>query len=193
MTRRRTPRPAAVNKQFGHQQGFSLLEIMIVVVIVGIMISLATLSIGSISDDGIDEHSRRFQILVELATEEASIRGRELGLRFYQHGYEFSAQVLEVDEEGVSGWVWVPLDQDRLLKPRDFGEDISLDLEIEDEEVTLDYERDTEQTYTPQVFILSSGDITPAFMVRIRPTFASDGIKLAVDELGAVEMSRDEF
>jgi general secretion pathway protein H len=194
MTRRHCrSRPAAVNKQFGFQQGFSLLEIMIVVVIVGIMISLATLSIGSVSDDGIDEHSRRFQILLELVTEEAGIRGRELGLRFYQHGYEFSAQVLEVDEEGVSSWIWVPLGQDRLLKPRNFGEDITLDLEIEGEEVTLEYERDTEQTYVPQVFILSSGDIAPAFMVRIRPTFASDGITLAVNELGTVEMSRDEF
>ena len=191
--RRPAPRIATFKWSNNYQSGFSLLEIMVVIVIIGIMISLATLSIGSATGDGIDEHSRRFEALLELALEEASIEGREIGLRFYQHGYEFSARVPAVDKDGLPIWIWEPMEKDRLLKPRDLGEDIALDLELEDKEIVLEYERDMQETYAPQIFVFSSGDISPPFMVRIRTSFNSDGIKLAVNELGEVETSRDEF
>jgi general secretion pathway protein H len=191
--RRPAPRLAIANWRNNYQSGFSLLEIMVVIVIIGIMVSLATLSIGSATDDGVDEHSRRFEALLELAIEEASIEGREIGLRFYQHSYEFSARVPAVDKDGLPIWIWEPLERDRLLKPRDLGEDIALDLELEDKEIVLEYERNTEETYVPQIFVFSSGDISPPFMVRIRTSFNSAGIKLAVNELGEVETSRDEF
>jgi general secretion pathway protein H len=191
--RRPAPHLATANSRNNYQSGFSLLEIMVVIVIIGIMVSLATLSIGSATDDGVDEHSRRFEALLELAIEEASIEGREIGLRFYQHGYEFSARVPAVDKDGLPIWIWEPLERDRLLKPRDLGEDIALDLELEDKEIVLEYERNTEETYVPQIFVFSSGDISPPFMVRIRTSFNSAGIKLAVNELGEVETSRDEF
>ena len=176
-----------------HQAGFTLLEIMVVIVIIGIMLSLATLSIGTATDDGVDEHSRRFEALLELALEEASIQGREIGLRFYQHHYEFSGRLEAVDKDGLSVWIWEPLDADRLLKPRNLGEDITLDLELEGNQVPLEYERDTEDPYVPQVFIFSSGDIFPAFMLRVRPSFNSNGMQLTVNEMGEVERSRDEF
>ncbi|MCP4000357.1 MAG: type II secretion system minor pseudopilin GspH [Gammaproteobacteria bacterium] len=176
-----------------NQAGFSLLEIMVVVVIIGIILSLATLSIGTATDDGVDEHSRRFEGLLELALEEASIQGRELGLRFYQHNYEFSARVAAVDKDNLPIWIWEPLDSDQLLKPRNLGEDITLGLELDGNQVVLEYERDTKEPYTPQIFIFSSGDIFPAFMLRVRPSFNSNGITLTVNEMGEVETSRDEF
>jgi general secretion pathway protein H len=176
-----------------HQAGFTLLEIMVVIVIIGIMLSLATLSIGTATDDGVDEHSRRFEALLELALEEASIKGREIGLRFYQHHYEFSARVAAVDKDGLPVWIWEPLEADRLLRPRNLGEDITLDLELEGNQVVLEYERDTEDPYVPQVFIFSSGDISPAFMLRVRPSFNSNGMKLTVNEMGEAERSRDEL
>ena len=81
--------------------GFSLLEIMIVVVIMGILVSIFTLSMGSFSDDATSEHARRLEALINLATEEASMQGREVGLRFYEHGYEFSARVSGEDKDGL--------------------------------------------------------------------------------------------
>ncbi len=136
------------------QQGFTLLEIMVVVVIVGIMISLATLSIGSFSEDSLGEHGRRMEALLELSLEEAGIRGRELGLRFYQHKYEFSTREASTDEDGNAIWVWTPLESDPLLKPRNLGEDVTLELSVEGEDVKLDYEADDDEDYEPQVFIL---------------------------------------
>ena len=175
------------------QRGFTLLEILVVVVIFGILISLSTLSVGSFAEDDAAEHGRRFTALIELALEEAGMQNRELGLHFYQHGYEFSMRVTELDEDGLPIWVWVPVDTDPIFRTRDLGENFALDVEIDSKEVTLKYERDEEETYTPQIYILSSGDIQPEFTLRIRPAYATEGIMLAVNEFGEVEESPDEF
>jgi general secretion pathway protein H len=187
------PERRAAHPPRRHEGGFTLLEIMIVVVIVGILISLATLSVGSIADDGLDEHLRRFETLFGLALEDAGMQGRELGLSFYQHGYEFSARTRVVDEEGNSRWVWVPIDNDMLLRPRKLNEDIAVDLSLEGNEIVLDYERDTEAEYIPQIFVLSSGDVMPPFSVRIRNAFANEGLTLSINELGEIETDTDDF
>jgi general secretion pathway protein H len=187
---RNIPAPPPISARHA---GFTLLEILVVIVIFGVLISLATLSIGSFSDNDLSEHSRRLETLIGLALEEAEIQNREIGLLFYQHGYEFSARVTEQDEDGNLIWVWLPLDEDRIFKSRDLSEDTAIDLEIEGKEVTLEYERDTEETYAPQIFLLSSGDIQPPFNVRVRPTYKAEGVMLEVNEFGAVERSYEEF
>jgi general secretion pathway protein H len=166
--RRNMPAPPATAAR---HTGFTMLEILVVIVVIGVLVSLATLSIGSFAEDDLTEHSRRLETLIGLALEEAEMQNREIGLLFYQHGYEFSARVKAENEDGELTWIWRPLDADRIFKSRELGEDIALDLEIEGKEVTLEYERDTEETYTPQIYVLSSGDIQPVFNVRVRPTY----------------------
>jgi len=174
------------------QQGFTLLEIMIVVVIVGIMIAVAGLSVGSVADDGVDEEARRLGILIGLAADEANMQGRELGLRFFQHKYEFSVRNQAQNKDGQLVWIWTPLEDDDLLKPRDLGENITLELELEGDELQLDYEPAEDEDYQPQIYVMSSGDIEPEFQVRVRPSFNSNGLVLSVDALGRTEMTRDE-
>jgi general secretion pathway protein H len=180
-----------------HSAGFSLLEIMIVVVIIGILVSIFSLSVGSLSDDGTSEHARRLEALIKLAVEEASMEGREIGLLFYQQGYEFSARVPSVDEDGLQVWVWTPLDDDALLKPRDLGEEFSIDVLIENKEIDLDYERkeddDEENEYRPQIYLFSSGDIAPPFSARFRPSFSDHSVMLSVAADGAIEIALDDF
>jgi type II secretion system protein H len=192
-------------------RGFTLLELMMVVVVVGILVSIFTLSMGSYADDATNEHARRLEALISLALEEAGINGRELGLRFYQHGYEFSSRQPAQDEDGRQVWLWVPLDADRILKPRDFGDEISVDLEIEGKEIVLEFERsedftadkqdepekdndnEAEEGYQPQIFLLSSGDIEPPFNARIRAVYANKGVVLNVEPNGTIELVHDEY
>ncbi len=173
--------------------GFSLLEIMIVVVIMGILVSIFTLSMGSFSDDATNEHARRLEALINLATEEASMQGREIGLRFYQHGYEFSTRIPDLNEDGVLIWRWLPLEDDKLLKARDLGEDFAVDLIIEGKEVDLDYDRKEDEEYKPQIYLFSSGDLAPPFNARIRSSFSDHAVLIIAEIDGKVEVKPDDL
>jgi len=186
---RSLPRSAA-------QQGFSLLEIMVVVVIIGILVSIFTLSVGSFAETENTEHVRRLEALLELASEEAAIQGREIGLRFYQHGYEFSGRTLVTDAEGLQQWLWLPLDEDRLLKPRNFGEDYFVELEIEGKQAELEYQRmeaTEDKPYEPQIFLLSSGEIAPPFNATLRQSFNDELLMLSVSPEGKIEIKADDI
>ena len=68
-------------------KGFTLIEILVVVVIMAVVISLAVLSIGVTGrDTQLDEESRRIEGLVDLLHERALLEGRDFGLRHRAHG-----------------------------------------------------------------------------------------------------------
>ena len=165
---------------------------MVVVVVIGLLVGIFTLSIGAFSTDDGREEMRRLQTLLQMASEEATMQGRDLGLQFYQSGYEFAARLPRTNKDGVQVWEWTPLDDDRLLRPRDLGENFRLELELEDKEITLPYERESIKDYEPQVFLLSSGDIEPPFGLRLG-TLSGSGYRIEVDADGEIQVTDDEF
>src|ERR1700682_3116873 len=71
-------------------KGFTLVEILVVVVIMAIAVSLAVLSVGVTGRDSqLDEESRRIEGLVGLLHERALLEGRDFGLRIEPAAYEF--------------------------------------------------------------------------------------------------------
>ncbi len=70
-------------------QGFSLIEIMIVVLIIGISTSMVMLYIDN-SDDRLKSEAQRLLALAELAQDEAIINGQSLGLRVENNQYSFA-------------------------------------------------------------------------------------------------------
>jgi len=173
-------------------RGFTLIEIMVVLVVVGILVSLFTLSMGSLTEDEDREHMRRLEALLGLALEEASIQGREIGLRFYQHGYEFSAREWRENKDGSLEVYWAPL-QDDLLRPRFTGDELSFDIELDGNQITLLFEADSEKAYRPHVEINSDGFVEPPFVALLRPAFSNRGVALSVTEDGTVEWVEDDF
>ncbi|MCC5794772.1 MAG: type II secretion system minor pseudopilin GspH [Chromatiales bacterium] len=145
------------------QQGFTLLELLVVVAILGLLYSIVTLSVGLLASDAreLERDARRLQALLQSAVEDAVLQGQEFGLRFTPTGYEFSVL------DPVTG-DWIPWPARELYGPRELGELYRIELEIEGRRVELDDRgrRGARDTYQPQVFILSSDEITP-FRVRI--------------------------
>ena len=152
-------------------KGFTLLEVMVVIVIVSIIVSMATLAVNTNSPgERLKTEAQQLYSLFKLAHEEAILRSREYGVGFSDEGYRFM-----VYEKGV----WMPLDADRLLRARQFPEDVRLDLEIEQIEVVLDAPKEKSaddeddkrssdnDKLRPQVFLLSSGEITPEFTAHL--------------------------
>jgi len=102
--------------------GFTLLELLAVIVIIGIIISFASLSIGQNSSRIVQDEAERLHGLIQLAGEEAVLQGRELALEFDHDRYRF----LELGKED-----WQPVEEDDLLRERPLPEAVELELFLE--------------------------------------------------------------
>ena len=172
--------------------GFTLLELMVVLVLIGIIFSFAVLSLrGTDVSDLMEQETRRLATLLELAGDEAILRGEELAVNFTDDGYEFL--VLQDN-------IWRSSEDDGLLKAYTLPADIELRLEVEDEPPELtslagqegeESEEAEEDSLTPQVFILSSGEMTP-FSVTLMSLQSTFRYHLSVTLLGKVSWEFEE-
>jgi general secretion pathway protein H len=163
--------------------GFTLLEILVVVLIIGIMATLALLAIGNRSlDDRLHAEARRLHELMRLAADEAVLQGVELGFVQTPDGYGFLV---------LSGGRWQPLEGAGPLRPRPLAQPLFLELQVDGRPVAplrLDDER---QEPRPQVLLLSSGDATEFTLDLRAPQFAPF-YRLQGDVLGQLKLERKE-
>ena len=94
-------------------KGFTLVEILVVLVIMAVVISLTVLSVSATGRDSqLDEESRRIEGLVGLLHERALLEGRDFGLRIEPAAYEFVVYDQRRDR-------WLLLDQEREFRHRE--------------------------------------------------------------------------
>ncbi|MGQ8366511.1 type II secretion system minor pseudopilin GspH [Glaciecola sp. 1036] len=165
------------------QVGFTLLEIMVVVFIIGIVVSVVTYNaFGVDPKEEVNEESRRLQVLIDMASDFAVLNQLQMGLYLDLENNTYEFLSLDEDEQ------WVPVVNQKFFVKREFPEDIKVelsldglpwqdedvlfdreifdeDLSIRDEGVSIGDEEDLPPP-PPQIFILSSGDITP-FELRL--------------------------
>ena len=175
--------------------GFTLIEVLVVITIVGIVLSMAVLSLGLIGENKeLDTEVRRYVSLVELARDESMMQGREYGLEVLQQGYRF----VELDPLTRQ---WTEILGDDVLRARSLPETIELELFIEDKQIPLEYDAallnsgeeddDRLEQFQPHVFIFSSGDMTP-FELRFRQPINDERVILTGDLFGKIELLDEE-
>ncbi len=71
------------------QQGFTLIEIMVVVAIAAIMIGAAVMAFPDSSNDRLKEHGERFSALISLAQDEAILQSQDLAVAISDSDYSF--------------------------------------------------------------------------------------------------------
>ncbi len=195
------------------QSGFSLLELLVVVFIIGVLSTMFTLSVGLTgSDQELETETDRLIAVVQLASDEAIMQGRELGMRFYPDGYEFATfqedfvEYYDTEKSDSPGEQdnpeeqdqsqWIVLGNEAILGQRSLPDGILLELEIDGRLVILerddegDEEEISKRDYQPQIRLFSSGDVSP-FVVQLRRTFENKGVQIDFDAQGMVEVTTD--
>jgi len=160
----------------GRARGFTLLEVLAVMVIVGIVLTFMTLAVDTDSRAReMEREAQRLLALLQLASEEAVLRSEQLALRVGETDYEF--MILQNNE-------WLPLDDDRPLRRRELPAGIELELELQDNPPPGLAAEDEEQ---PQVFLLSSGEMTP-FVLTFSAPGSEQRYYLKATLLGRLEL-----
>lgn len=150
----------------GRSRGFTLVEILVVVVIMAVVISMAILSIGTTGRDSqLDEEARRIQGLVDVLHERALLEGRDFGLRIEPAAYEFVVYDPYRDR-------WLSLGQEHEFRRRELPKGVTFELEMDSIQVVL---KPVETHFAsgdppppPQVAVAASGEGTPFRLTLLR-------------------------
>lgn len=199
-------------------RGFTLLELVVVIFIIGIMTGFAVMSIGLGQANETEREAERLKAILDLALEEAVLNGRDLGLIVNDDGYQFT--------EFVEG-LWMPIEEDDLLHPRVLPEVIKLKLALDKEAVKISSlqkvnakdlkkvsdaalekvsdqalekvktggasEKDKEEGGPPpHVMLLSSGEVEPTFSVTFRHTVEQREYRLEGALTGMIKIQASE-
>jgi type II secretion system protein H len=114
------------------QRGFTLIEIMVVVAIIGILVIGAILSLGATGKDSALERERdRLAALIAYGRERGAMLTLEYGIRIGQHGYRFAFYDNRLMQ-------WSPETIDETLRPRRLPDGLQFRLLIEGREIVLD-------------------------------------------------------
>jgi general secretion pathway protein H len=142
-------------------RGFTLLELLVVLVIIGVMVSMVSLSIGLLGGDReVEEETRRFWAVLRQAKEEAELQSLDLAIFVGATDYEF----LRFDTRRNE---WQPIVDDSLYAQRALPEGLRFRLWMEGRELVLKpglpdrSKKDEHEKWPPQVTVLSSGDVVP--------------------------------
>lgn len=181
----------------GYGSGFTLIEVLVVVTIIGIISAVVVLSLGNLGDDReLQTEARRITSLIEMASDEATLQGRDFGLELLQTGYRF------VELDALTGQ-WSEVFGDELMRLRQLAQDTEFDLFLEDRRVLLDIDatdsaQDDDagdnylsQDYLPHILILSSGDITPFRLEIVRNTDQTS-VSLGVSANGEISVGTND-
>jgi type II secretion system protein H len=159
------------------ERGFTLIELLVVIAIAAILVTIVVISFNLVGvDRAVEKQVVKLSTLIDMASDEAQIQGRDYGLEFLQAGYRF------VEYDPFLN-VWNEVVGDDLLQPRELDEDMVVELFLEGRRVLLQAKakdtevddenkpnRDLTDDYLPHVLIMASGDITPFRLDIVRLT-----------------------
>jgi len=166
--------------------GFTLLELLVVIVIIGIMTSMAVISVNVLGGDHqMQQEAERLQAILLQTREDAVMQSRDIGLRLDETGFEF----LEYDGRTER---WVAVENDPLLRVRELPDGLRMALRIEDRNVQLKprqpaTERDP---ISPQIVLQAAGELVP-FDVIFRRDGTDQNRRVSGTVEGKIEVHDD--
>ena len=184
------------------QTGFTLMEVLLVVLLMGLAASAVTLSMGGGGQkQSLDRLAQQFMMSSEMVLDETVLSGHFIGIVIEEDSYEY----VFYDEEGN----WKPLEQDRLLANRQMEPGIELVLVLdglplvqEDEEQDswfdeplIEKSADEKKKYPePQILLFPSGEMSAFELAFVAKDEMGKEIEVVVvgDSLGRLKLNYED-
>ncbi|MDH5594727.1 MAG: type II secretion system minor pseudopilin GspH, partial [Gammaproteobacteria bacterium] len=153
-------------------RGFTLLELLIVITIIGLVIGLVSLSTGLIGNVPLEREAKRLHALIDQVGKEAIIQSKVIGIHFSHNNYSF----LQLQDNQ-----WQVLSDDDIFKTRELPEQLKLEHDFETDEES--------ETLKPMTFFLPTGETLP-FIVALRDIDSNEKYIITLKHNGTVAMER---
>ncbi|GIU19404.1 type II secretion system minor pseudopilin GspH [Shewanella colwelliana] len=187
--------------KMSRQFGFTLMEVLLVVLIMGLAASAVTFTTGGADkQQALERVARQFMASTELVLDETVLSGHFIGIVIDKDHYEFVFY-----DEGK----WKPLQQDRLLAAREMEYDVQMHLTLEgmplsqedeeqdswfDEPLIEPSAEDKKKFPEPQVLLFPSGEMSSFELAFVSKDERGNEIEALVigDALGRLTLGRDD-
>lgn len=160
------------------QIGFTLIEILLVMALIGIAVSVVSVTaLGTSNYDKVEKQAQRFQVVFDMASDYALLNQVQLGIRVDEEESTYTYVALNEEDQ------WQELPNQKPFQSYQLPEYMRLELELEnlpweqedqlfdrgifdeglsvsEDGVNIGDEED-EPPPPPQIFLLSSGELTP--------------------------------
>lgn len=182
----------------GRPVGFTLLEILLVLLLLSISAMIVVPNLPSDQRDDAKQEAERFYQLVQLWSEQALLSGQTLGLRVSDDKYDLLR---------LGAKEWEPAEKMRTSTEVTLPEGITLDLEVSgfvaeedrlfDRDSLFDEEmfaEEEDKPKPPQVVLMGNGEIIPfslTFLVEDKGLWQVKGNDVATFELVALNEGRE--
>ena len=161
--------------------GFTLIEIMIVVFIIGLITAAAVITFaGDTRDTELDREAERLDALFDYAREQAELQTRDYGFRADIHTYSFV--VFDVIQNQ-----WRAATEDEALRERELPEGIEPAMVVEGRRIVLAQKKPAIDDFKPQVMIFANGDLT-SFEFILQREGGGERARLYSDEQTQIQL-----
>jgi general secretion pathway protein H len=158
--------------------GFTLIELMVVVFIIGLIASAAVITFGGDRrDTELDKEAERIHALLDYAREQAELQTRDFGLRINDHNYSFVVFDVMRNE-------WRTSDEDDSLRQRDFPEGMIPTVVLEGRPIVLSVKKSDKkgiEDFKPQIMVFANGDLS-SFEITLQREGGGDKARVYTDE-----------
>ncbi|MDF9390203.1 type II secretion system protein GspH [Vibrio sp. 1151_11] len=180
------------------QRGFTLLEILLVLVLLSLSAVAVISTLPSTNNDDAKQYAMSLYQRLQLSNEEAILSGKDFGLRVDEK--KSHLVFLSMEDKG-----WQPLESKKMASQLQLPEGLSLQFELGgsawknddrlfkpgslfDDDKFAD-ENEQKKQLPPQVFILSSGELTPFILsIHLNQQDTEQGWRVVVKENGEITL-----